>query len=40
MNFNDTTFRVTMTLESDHYQLDSTKSNFNEFTGFDKKKNK
>ena len=34
--FNDTTFRVTVTL-AQNYQLDLTASNFNELIGFDKK---
>ena len=34
--FNETTFRVTITL-ANNYQLDLTKSNFNDLTGFDKK---
>ena len=34
--FNDTTFRVTVTL-ANNYQLDLTASNFNELIGFDKK---
>ena len=34
--FNETTFRVTITMK-ENYQLDLTKSNFNELIGFDKK---
>ena len=36
LTFNDTTFRVTVTL-ANNYQLDLTASNFNELIGFDKK---
>ena len=36
LTFNDTTFRVTVTL-AQNYQLDLTASNFNELIGFDKK---
>ena len=35
-NFNDTTFRVTITLDT-NYLLDLAKSNFNELIGYDKK---
>ena len=36
LKFNETTFRVTITMK-ENYQLDSTKSNFYELIGFDKK---
>ena len=35
MSFNDTTFRVTITLDT-NYQLDLTKSNFYDLIGFNK----
>ena len=35
IDFNETTFRVTITMK-ENYQLDLTKSNFNEVIGFDK----
>ena len=36
LTFNEATFRVTITLDT-NYQLDLTKSNFNELIGYDKK---
>ena len=39
LEFNDTTFRVTITL-AQNYQLDLTESNFNDLIGFDKKVSK
>ena len=36
LTFNEATFRVTITLDA-NYQLDLTKSNFNELIGYDKK---